>query len=229
MKKILVLLMSASIAISSTIVSFAGEWKQDNVGWYYQNDDGGYVKNDWLTLGDEKYHFDSNGYMQSGLIEVNGIKHYFNNDGKMMYNGDTPEGYKIDVDGRVIDENTPGINFTVLWLSDPNKNTSSTVICDFTNEGKQEFTIDPIVEVNTDGVVKKFHMVDIKTLEPVDYGIVPANDNQDYYFAFASDYLQQFSFNDNTTVTFTVNCNSFVNSYYRIIPVKNLYRFHIEE
>jgi len=108
--------MSATIAICSTIVSFAGEWKQDNVGWYYQNDDGSYVKNDWLTLSDtEKYHFDSNGYMQTGLIEVDGIKHYFYDDGRMTYNWDTPEGYRIDSDGKVIDENTPGINFRVIW------------------------------------------------------------------------------------------------------------------
>ncbi len=227
MKKLLVLLIATVFAISSTIVSFAGEWKQDNVGWYYQNDDGSYVKNDWLTLGDERYHFDTNGYMQTGLIEVNGIKHYFNNDGQMMFNGDTPEGYRIDIDGRVIDENTPGINFRVAWSSTDN-GASEILVCRLINEGKTEITVDPIVEVDTGGMIKKFHMIDIKTLTPCDYGIVPAN-NQNTNFAFISEGYQQFTFNESSTLKFTVSCNSFVSSYYYTIPSMKYYRFHIEE
>lgn len=227
MKKLLVLLISATIAISSTIVSFAGEWKQDSVGWWYQNDDGSYVKNDWLTLGDARYRFDSNGYMQTGLIEVNGIKHFFDNDGRMMFNGNTPEGYRIDFDGRVIDENTPGINFSIVWTSEEN-GASKLLACRFINEGKTEITVNPIVEVNTGGMIKKFYLIDLKTLTPCDYGVVPAN-NQKTNFAFVSEDYQQFTFNESSTLKFTVGCNSFENTYNYTIPSMKFYRFHIEE
>lgn len=228
MKKLLVLLMSATIAISSTIVSFAGEWKQDSVGWWYQNEDGSYVKNDWLTIGEEKYHFDSNGYMQTGLIEVNGVKHYLYTDGSLTYNWTTPEGYRVDADGRVLEDNTPGLNFSVVWATGSKEKTSDLILCRFINEGKEDIVVDPVVEVNTDGMIKKLLMYDTNTFTPCDYGIVPAN-SQGTDFIFMVGKYQQFTVNENTTLNFTVSCDSFVNSYYRIIPAKKLYRFHIEE
>lgn len=38
----------ASAVLSMT--SFAGEWKQDNTGWWYQNDDGSYPVNSWKEI-----------------------------------------------------------------------------------------------------------------------------------------------------------------------------------
>lgn len=29
------------LTLGITVTAFAGEWKQDHVGWWYQNDDGG--------------------------------------------------------------------------------------------------------------------------------------------------------------------------------------------
>lgn len=82
MNKLLVLLMSATIAISSTIASFAGEWKQDNVGWWYQHDDLSYVKNNWQ--------------------EINGKQYYFNDSGYILTNTTTPDGKKVGTDGAMI-------------------------------------------------------------------------------------------------------------------------------
>lgn len=79
MKKLLVLLMSASIAISSTIVSFAGEWKQDNVGWWYQNDDSSYPISSWKEIDGKQYYFDASGYM--------------------LQDTTTPDGYAVGSDG----------------------------------------------------------------------------------------------------------------------------------
>lgn len=228
MKKLLVLLMSASIAISSTIVSFAGEWIQDDVGWWYQNDDGSYVKNDWLTLGDRKYHFDSNGYMQTGLIEVNGIKHYLYTDGSLTYNWNTPEGYRVDNDGRILDDNTPGMIFTVIWSAGQKLINTNLIVCRFVNEGKMDIVVDPVVVVETNGKVKNLRMFDMKTLTYCDQGIVPAN-KQDTDFAFIADEHQQFYTNDNSTLNVTVSCDSFDNYYYQLIPVESLIRSHIEE
>lgn len=54
-----------------SLTAYAGEWKQDDTGWWYQNDDGSYITNDWLK--DENgdwYHFDDKGYMQTGFTQV---------------------------------------------------------------------------------------------------------------------------------------------------------------
>ncbi len=229
MKKLLVLLMSTIITLSSAFISFAGEWKQDNVGWWYQKDDGSYVKDDWLTLNDTaKYHFDSNGYMQTGLAEINGVRHYFYEDGRLTHNWDTPEGYKVDSDGKIVDENTPGIIFKVIWGTLEDEGPNDVVFCRFINEGKVAFTVDPIIEINTDGKVNNYKMVDKNTYTYCKYGIVPPN-NQDVDFVYVFDRLQQFTFNKNSTLNFTVTCDSFSKEYYRIIPSFKIYRFNIVE
>ena len=38
----------ASAVLSMT--SFAGEWKQDASGWWYQNDDGSFTRNGWQNI-----------------------------------------------------------------------------------------------------------------------------------------------------------------------------------
>lgn len=225
MKKYVVLLMSVIIAMSSTIVSFAGEWMQDSVGWFYQNDDGSYVKNDWLTLNEEKYHFDSNGYMQTGLIEVNGIKYYLYTDGRLIYNWNTPEGYRVDNEGRVLEDNTPGIVFSAVWAAGENR-ANNLLVCRFTNEGRVDINVEPVVSVNTDGRDKQLRMYDLQTLTYCNYGIVPANNQTDFVFMA---YDSQFYINKNSTLNVTFSCDSFTNNYYTIIPVESLVRYHIEE
>ena len=46
----------ASAVLSMT--SFAGEWKQDTSGWWYQNDDGSYPTNTWKEINGKQYYFD---------------------------------------------------------------------------------------------------------------------------------------------------------------------------
>ena len=84
MKKLTVLLMSATIAICSTIVSFAGEWKQNDAGWWYQNDDGTYPSSSWKEIDGKQYYFDPSGYM--------------------LHDTTTPDGYKVGSDGAWIQE-----------------------------------------------------------------------------------------------------------------------------
>lgn len=84
MRKFLVLLMSATIALCSTFVSFAGEWKQDNVGWWYQNDDGSYVISSWKEIDGKQYYFDASGYI--------------------LHDTTTPDGYQVDSYGAWIQE-----------------------------------------------------------------------------------------------------------------------------
>lgn len=70
MKKQLALLIAAGVMVlGSSFTALAGEWKQDNAGWWWQRDDGSYPRNQWEWLDgnrdgiSECYYFDSNGYM----------------------------------------------------------------------------------------------------------------------------------------------------------------------
>lgn len=47
MKKLVVLLFATFFVVSASVVSFAGEWKQDNIGWWYLNDDGTSPTSTW--------------------------------------------------------------------------------------------------------------------------------------------------------------------------------------
>lgn len=74
-KKVLLTVIPATLALS--FPSMAGQWHQDMNGWWYENDDGSYLKNGWYWVdgnGDglaESYYFGSRGYVanQTGKIE----------------------------------------------------------------------------------------------------------------------------------------------------------------
>ncbi|MDO5406678.1 MAG: hypothetical protein Q4F28_05040 [Eubacteriales bacterium] len=67
------------LAAAMTMTSFAAEWKQDQVGWWYQNDDGSYLKDGWSWVDGRCYYFDGNGYC--------------------LLNTTTPDGYTVDASG----------------------------------------------------------------------------------------------------------------------------------
>ena len=81
MRKIIFATVLLSLALP--ISAFAGEWKQDGNGWWYQRDDGTYPKNQWEE------------------IEYDGQKNWycFNADGYMYSNAITPDGYIVASSG----------------------------------------------------------------------------------------------------------------------------------
>lgn len=70
-KEILTTGIALAISLSTTFISFAGTWQQDNAGWWYQNDDGSSIENQWQWIDgnvdgvSECYYFDENGYLQT--------------------------------------------------------------------------------------------------------------------------------------------------------------------
>ena len=70
-KKLAVLGLAAGLSAAMGSIAYAGEWKQDGNGWWYQNDDGSYPTNCWQWLDGnqdgiaECYSFDENGYMRA--------------------------------------------------------------------------------------------------------------------------------------------------------------------
>lgn len=79
-----VLSVAALLGMFSTSTALAGEWKSDNTGWWYQNNDGSYPTNTWQWI-------DGNG---DGVSE----SYYFNENGYLLTNS-TKDGYAVNADG----------------------------------------------------------------------------------------------------------------------------------
>lgn len=84
MKKHILFITTALACSIMTFSSFAGEWKLDEKGYWYQNDDGNYSVNSWQEINGKQYYFDANGYMLSNTI--------------------TPDGYTVGADGAWIED-----------------------------------------------------------------------------------------------------------------------------
>lgn len=82
-KKLAVLALTAGLSVLSCIPAFAGQWKQDSKGWWYQEDNGSYPASTWK--------------------EINGKQYYFGADGYMLANTTTPDGYTVNGDGEWVD------------------------------------------------------------------------------------------------------------------------------
>ncbi len=72
--------IAGEIGVLKEIV-YASEagWKQDHIGWWYQNEDGSYQKEGWFQDKDKNwYYFASDGYMQTGWIKEKEDWYYLN-------------------------------------------------------------------------------------------------------------------------------------------------------
>lgn len=100
--------------IFSSFTSFAGEWKLDASGWWYQNDDNTYPASKWEEINGKWYYFNEGGYMLSDAttpdgytvsksgewlpseesvnVKDSGKSYKFDKAGKWVSKGDIPEG-----------------------------------------------------------------------------------------------------------------------------------------
>ena len=78
-KWFLTALTAGLLTMSLTTPVFAAEWKQDETGWWYQNDDGSYLKDGWNWIDGRCYYFDRAGYCLLDTV--------------------TPDGYTVDASG----------------------------------------------------------------------------------------------------------------------------------
>lgn len=83
-KQLLVGLLSASMVVGSAMPAFAAEWKRDNVGWWYEEDNGQYPTATWRFINNEWYYFQVSGYMSTGWIYEGGRWYFANSDGAMQ-------------------------------------------------------------------------------------------------------------------------------------------------
>lgn len=80
------LIVTAAVMISMSSPAFAGTWKSNQTGWYWEEDDGTYPVSSWQWL-------DGN---QDGISEC----YYFNEEGYLLTNTTTPDDYQVNADGR---------------------------------------------------------------------------------------------------------------------------------
>lgn len=81
-----------SLAVAAPAWAANGTWKQDNTGWWYAYDDGGYARNGWEQVGGQWYHFDRFGYMDTGWELVDGKWYWLGSDGAMRTGWYTVDG-----------------------------------------------------------------------------------------------------------------------------------------
>lgn len=79
------LILTGVLSLSLSIPTFAGSWKSDAIGYWYQNDDGTYPISCWQWI-------DGN---NDGIAE----SYYFNDKGYILVNTTTPDGYTVDANG----------------------------------------------------------------------------------------------------------------------------------
>ena len=84
MKKKSCIILAAAMVLMMSFSAFAGVWKNDAKGWWYENADGSYLRNGWNWV-------DGN---NDGVSE----SYYFQNDGYLVTNT-TVEGYQVNSDG----------------------------------------------------------------------------------------------------------------------------------
>ena len=76
MEKVQLFITTAILSTVMGMTALAGEWKQDTIGRWYQNDGGSYPVNCWQ--------------------EINGKQYYFNESGYLLINTTTPDGKQVD-------------------------------------------------------------------------------------------------------------------------------------
>lgn len=75
----------------------------DGKRWWWKNPDGSFAAKEWKLYEKKWYWFNADGYMATGWNEISGSWYYLDPETGAMYaKGKTPDGYRVDADGRWI-------------------------------------------------------------------------------------------------------------------------------
>lgn len=110
-KKLAILMIAICLSVSSSILSLANDWEQNDKGRWWQYDDGSYPVSEWLWIDDDN----------DDIYEC----YYFNQDGYLLVNTITPDNCTVNeygawvVDG-VVQEmaDVPMYKFTDSYLQE---------------------------------------------------------------------------------------------------------------
>ena len=81
LKTVVAFAAATAMTMASVITASAATWKQDAIGWWVENEDGSYLKNQWYQSPES------------------GLWYYMGTDGYMLTNTTTPDGYLVNADG----------------------------------------------------------------------------------------------------------------------------------
>lgn len=84
-KRVMIGFLAVVLTFAASITAFAGTWKQDARGWWWDNGNGTWPANTWQWC-------DGNG---DGVAEC----YYFDGSGYCLMNTTTPDGYTVNKDG----------------------------------------------------------------------------------------------------------------------------------
>ncbi len=70
MRKVQLFLVAALLAAAFSMTAYAADWKSNDQGWWYQNDDGTYPANKLEKVGENWYYFNEAGYAQCGWVQL---------------------------------------------------------------------------------------------------------------------------------------------------------------
>ncbi|MDO5119755.1 MAG: MBG domain-containing protein, partial [Coriobacteriales bacterium] len=110
---------TGSKSVTFKIVVMAGTWKGSGSKWWYQWKDGKYPKSVFLDISGKTYYFDASGYCVYGWKKIGGKDYYFESsgamaknkwvgnyylgaDGAMLVNTVTPDGWRVDKNGKAV-------------------------------------------------------------------------------------------------------------------------------
>ena len=82
MKKLAILMIALCLSVSSSILSLANDWEQNDKGRWWQYDDGSYPVSEWLWIDDDN----------DGIYQC----YYFDQDGYLLVNTITPDNYTVN-------------------------------------------------------------------------------------------------------------------------------------
>ena len=87
-KGLLTLGLVATMCLSCSISTYAAEWKQNDIGWWWETSLGTYPTNSWCRI-------DGN---HDGIAE----RYYFDENGYLLVNTTTPDNYTVNENGACI-------------------------------------------------------------------------------------------------------------------------------
>lgn len=207
------MILSVCISLGSCLISFAGQWKQDENGWMYQKDDGTPIINDWFSdpSSENTYHFDTFGYMNKGLTYINDKWYYFYDDGSLRFNYYNPDDDLIsDNDGRVIQLDTPGATVAVVSLT---TNSKILIGLNIINCSNSPITLGPKCSISDPDYNASFFMYDTGTSSLLDQVVIAPKEEKTV--SFISLDMNPLNIKSGvTTAEYSIFCNSTEYTFY---------------
>ena len=141
MKRKYLMISVAVLALGMGSTAYAGQWKTNAEGWWYQEDDGSRPINTWKWI-------DGN---NDGTAEC----YYFNQHGDMLADTTTPDGYTVDTNGAwVINGVVQTKNFLPMQAAQPPAETSASSTVQLPTETSKPTTVydgqNTVYKVGTD-------------------------------------------------------------------------------